>query len=514
MAKQIAEQAPDRAFEDVRFEDWGNSPAEEEVLRVLWSNPGRYLVRSGVHHQIPRDDRPTLVRVGQILSKLFKEGFAERSMRRSQGARRAAHYRLSALGVELCRRQGFEREERTLFAVDDDMLREYLTPERLTKRPDVKPRIRGFYAFRGGVGCTTLVAHVARLLAEKSPNEPHLVLDLDLNAPGLDRFFATGGAKECRGLRGLVTEYRARHPRRRATWLREVLESGDYALYPFPGDLPNLAYIPSGLSGADGTTAERAEALHLLRQEAGQLRLDGFLETSEEEGFLHEFRAALHATWPRVIIDAQPGRSLGAWITTYLAEDLLLCVRTNDDSEATLDGLRAILTSYLAAHENVREKVSAGVIAVQDDGGVPTTGWVHRKLLRRDVDTCPVERYRAWKSVYTSRMARTDDPWKISEWFEDVATQLDAKEAVSQITRTPELEALLKIIDPEIGFHQRHVAAGFLGQADFEDLAICLKTYSENPGLHHQIDDEGRTILQSMSKTIAFKLYDKILRTP
>ena len=47
-----------------------------------------------------------------------------------------------------------------------------------------------FYSYKGGTGRTMALANVACLLAERiGPNECVLVIDWDLEAPGLHRFF-------------------------------------------------------------------------------------------------------------------------------------------------------------------------------------------------------------------------------------------------------------------------------------------------------------------------------------
>ena len=46
-----------------------------------------------------------------------------------------------------------------------------------------------FYSYKGGNGRTMALSNVATLLAQQNPKDKILMIDWDLEAPGLHRFF-------------------------------------------------------------------------------------------------------------------------------------------------------------------------------------------------------------------------------------------------------------------------------------------------------------------------------------
>lgn len=85
-----------------RLADRSRSAAERAVLRVLAANPDRHLRRGQVHERLDLDDeeRPTVVRVGQILARLYHEGLLVRLQSSAQGNPDTAFYALSGVGRE------------------------------------------------------------------------------------------------------------------------------------------------------------------------------------------------------------------------------------------------------------------------------------------------------------------------------------------------------------------------------------------------------------------------------
>ena len=67
-----------------------------------------------------------------------------------------------------------------------------------------------FYSFKGGVGRSMAMAGVAYLLAERGLRV--LVIDFDLEAPGLERYYSEHGeaqrVRECPGLIDLILQYK------------------------------------------------------------------------------------------------------------------------------------------------------------------------------------------------------------------------------------------------------------------------------------------------------------------
>lgn len=321
------------------------SDAELEVLRTLWAHPGVPLVRSKIHKLMIHERRPTLGRVGQILSSFDEAGLLEKTIGKAQGAPRASFYRLSEKGRQKARELGFVQKEAIHFPVTEKQLATNLSLENLcrTRSPG---RILTVYGFRGGLGRTTTTAFVARGLAEKLTGtaKPLLAIDLNLTAPSLDRFLQAEKPKPTRGLAGLLVDYHLHTKSKRPLWLRAALHDNRYVVRTFR-DQP-LFFLPSGFSDRDDlTTSECAEALTLLHQalEAHQAK-----PSAPGEDFLSELRRALLDSFEQTVIDCESGRSLGGWIATQvLAEELLICAQHEDPSPPTRDGIRAVLANFL-----------------------------------------------------------------------------------------------------------------------------------------------------------------------
>ena len=75
------------------------------------------------------------------------------------------------------------------------------------KARDHRGRIVTFYSYKGGVGRSMALANVAWVFAEKYGLEV-LVVDWDLEAPGLHRFFELADERIERGLLELVYDFR------------------------------------------------------------------------------------------------------------------------------------------------------------------------------------------------------------------------------------------------------------------------------------------------------------------
>ena len=488
-------------------------PTQREVLRVLWAGDGEYLVRSQIHKRMPRARRPTLGRVGQILTELYGEGLLVRRMQSAQGARKAGFYALSESGQSICRRLGFVREEHLLFQVTKEQLRFYLTQERLARCPESPGRIIAAYGYSGGLGRSTLVAHVAKGLAESlALGEEILAIDLDFGSSGLDASFAPEGLESCRGLGGLLLEFERREPRKRELWLRGAMTSREFVLR-LP-DLPGLGYMPSGLSpGQDVLSpSERVEAMALLHAEAG-LVWPGARSGPKPEalGFFNQLRTVMLDKFSRTLLDPQCGRSLGGWIATqFLAEELILCARVADTATATVAGLRAVVASFLHKHA----ATSAG-------GGVtflfrltePWTGkdlhrWIDRHLVQ-DAEPSELTPYQAEQLFYDARLAEPSRRWANTQFYKNLIARFNP--GAAQLSPPPQLQALMALLDPEKDPLDRSIAAGILENAPCQELARWVERYERTETLPVETDTRGKQLIQSVLKVQMERLLTKIV---
>ena len=63
-----------------------------------------------------------------------------------------------------------------------------------------------FYSFKGGVGRSMAVANIAELLYRRGLRV--IMVDFDLEAPGLERFFDLPGISDSRGIIDMISSYR------------------------------------------------------------------------------------------------------------------------------------------------------------------------------------------------------------------------------------------------------------------------------------------------------------------
>ena len=494
--------------------DFGKPPTEREVLRVLWASRGEHLVRSEIHRRMPQAHRPTLGRIGQILAAFYDAQLLERQDQRSQGSRKAGFYALSERGRELCRNLGFEREERQLFDVTEQALRTWLTQERLARKPKQPGRIVAVYGWSGRLGRTTLVAHVAKGLAESlSVDQPVVAIDLDLAAPGLNDFFAPQGAGLYRGLGGLLVDFERRPPRKRSLWLRGALSSREYMLQPLE-DVPNLLYLPSGLSpGADMLMAsERAEALTALRAATGLPAPPDRRELGRS--FLSELAAALSERFARIVIDPDYGHNVGAWVATQqLADELILCAHVTDTSPTTLKGLRAVLASFL--DERAARGSGGGVTFLfrltDQTTRKDLNRWIDQHLVLEDTDPENPRSYRAEQLAYDLRLAERCCRWENTHFYKHVIARLDPRGGRTTEPERPELQALSVVLNPKKHIDNRSIAAGVLENAPLPELARWVDWYVKEGAIPKATDRKGEELVKNIVSFQAERLLSKIL---
>lgn len=465
----------------------GHLPAEREVLRVLWNSPDEHLVRSEIYRRMLQAHKPSLGRVGQLLAELKAADLVVTKKKKAQGSREAAFYQLSERGLVLCRDLGFERRAETLFPISEEEQRTVLTRERLAHCPEEPGRIAAFYGYRGGIGRTTATAYAAIGIAEKLDQESVLVVDLDISAPGLERFFDP--PERCRGLAGIILDYQRRAASRRELWMRGAVTSEEYVHRPF-SDTSNLAFMPSGfVPGSNALTpTEHAEAIALL----------GAKVTHDIDGFFIRLREAFLDRYGRTLIDAQTGRGLSPWVATQvLADELVLFLRMTDTDCSNLCGLRAVLASFLSRHED------AGVILVFPTWEpVPTTElnlWIDRHLVSDIGGTAEPSDYKAQVLVY--------DPPLVNHLLHDQNSTRTYAALVAHLTgrgteapplASPNLDLLTMVLDPKRSRYWRDLAAGVLTNKSFQDLGRLLDLYKTDPSIPRETDEFGHVLIDNI----------------
>jgi predicted acylesterase/phospholipase RssA/Mrp family chromosome partitioning ATPase len=213
-----------------------------------------------------------------------------------------------------------------------------------------------FYSYKGGVGRSMALANVAELLVQRGLHV--LMIDFDLEAPGLERFFADptanpGLSLAMRGHRGvidLLVSYRSLQ-------LLPRLESEPLALASSaPGTFPHpvepldqfvltvrdatpttgaLLLIPAGRRAGEHY-ADYAERVRAFNWDELYTRWDG-------EAFFDWLREQAEALADVVLIDSRTGIAELSGVTTFqLADVVVMFVAPNDQN---LEGCRVVAES-------------------------------------------------------------------------------------------------------------------------------------------------------------------------
>src|ERR1035438_539909 len=194
-----------------------------------------------------------------------------------------------------------------------------------------------FYSFKGGTGRTMAVANIACLLA--ASGQRVLIIDWDLEAPGLHRYFAPFLAdpdlEKTQGLADILWSYTELSLTERASWptgIDDPLKLADAQRHAIPVDFP--------LGDSPGV-------LHLLA--AGQqgqsypsriqnFDWHAFYERLGGRSFFDSFRSRLLAQYDYVLIDSRTGLNDTAGIcTVQLPDKVVLCFTYNRQSIQGID---------------------------------------------------------------------------------------------------------------------------------------------------------------------------------
>ena len=487
------------------------SKTEEEILRVLWNHEGRGLVRSQVHRQLalPPKERPTAARVGQILQNFFKHGYLQRDLASYQGRTKTSYYRLSDKGRSACRQHyQFDHNTQVLFQVNDGDFENYLRAENFDGDPDAPTRrVVGFYTYAGGLGQTSLIAHLGGALATEEPSKHFLLVDFNSESPDLDRFFPKlgDGQDSDRGLRGLAADFYQQPDWQKEAWLQENLDR--YLIRPKPEQAPNLYLLRSGLESAQNPVqaAERTTALSFLHSElsAGVSR-EGLPKSAHLLPRLHK---VLVEQFHLTLVDSEGRRSLSALALTQLADQLIVGTRPTEISTTT-EGLRLITASFLKAHSRSK-RLSHGVSIIFHmsefgDSRIDGRAWIDSELLESEGD---LPKREPWFLPQDLRF-RDERNWnEYPKAFAPFARRLLGFQ--EKDTHVPlGYKALQTMLDPETMADYRIMMAAWLESMNFDELSAHLKSYLKDTS-RPKTDQKGR---QALEKVLAVHR-DRILES-
>lgn len=178
-----------------------------------------------------------------------------------------------------------------------------------------------FYSFKGGVRRSMALANVAALLSKWGRSV--LIVDFDLEAPGIEHFFAPysfqGSPKEVPGLVDLVLAHREAA---QLDWSSSLCRA-----YPFGSSSQPVSIL----------TAGRRDQGYVERLQSISWR-DLFLHRGFGD-YLEQLRAEWVGKFDFVLVDSRTGYTDAGGICTIQLPDILIAVLTTNDSNlsGTLD---------------------------------------------------------------------------------------------------------------------------------------------------------------------------------
>ncbi len=211
-----------------------------------------------------------------------------------------------------------------------------------TARASSGPRIVTFYSYKGGTGRSMILANLAWLVASSSRRV--LVIDWDLEAPGLHRFFhpflIDKELASTDGVIDFVTDYCVEaisvDPEAPRDWYLPYADMSRYAValdYEFPS-LGRLDLVPAGRQGTG-----YASRVNSFDWSDFYGRLGG-------AAFLDAVRESMRQQYDYVFIDSRTGVSDTSGIcTVHMPDAVALCFTLNRQS---IEGAAAVASSVSA----------------------------------------------------------------------------------------------------------------------------------------------------------------------
>ncbi|HKM54184.1 MAG TPA: TIR domain-containing protein [Isosphaeraceae bacterium] len=209
-----------------------------------------------------------------------------------------------------------------------------------SSRPD-GGRVVTFYSYKGGAGRSLALANVAWILASSGLRV--LVIDWDLEAPGLHRYLAPflidKEMKETDGVIDLVWDFAAKAMTPPDSgegddgrWYEQLADFRNYAValrYEFPGK-GTIAIVPAGRQDAN------------YSQRVGNFDWRQFYEEMGGGVFLEAAREQARRYYDYVLIDSRTGVSdASGMCTIHLPDDLVVFFTANNQSIRGTSGVAA-----------------------------------------------------------------------------------------------------------------------------------------------------------------------------
>jgi len=306
--------------------------------------------------------------------------------------------------------------------------------------------IISFYSYKGGVGRSMAVANVGRLLGLRAVQSGQRVLlvDWDLDAPGLHKFFPLVEARGDKGHPGLIEFFEA---------FRNLLDSDEAFANSIDGDgaralgerLPLSNYlVGTGAPGVDLMMAGSLDSAFRRRS----IGFDWAKLYENHPASIRAFRELIAANYRYCLVDSRTGYTDISGICTALIPEKLVAVFS--PNEQNLTGLLEMVrtaTEYRRNSDDLRPLPVFPLPSRIDPGEqVDRTSWLLRfenefeKLITEvyGVADCRLSEYFSEVQLpyvsyfaYDERVAVTDEPASRTslrqayETFTDIMVRLD-----------------------------------------------------------------------------------------
>jgi len=203
---------------------------------------------------------------------------------------------------------------------------------------EIQAPIVTFYSFKGGVGRSMALANVASLLATKYKRRV-LVIDWDLEAPGLHRFFDIPQEKVGLGLINLLNDYKSLLRKEVKNLPSSLIEIKKYINKVPNGTWPSggsVAILPAGLQ--DDSYAKQVN----------EFNWEEFYAKWHGYGFMDYLKQQLKSNTDIdiVLIDSRTGiTDIGGICTMQMPDVVVLLFALN---EQNIDGIETIVKAILS----------------------------------------------------------------------------------------------------------------------------------------------------------------------
>jgi len=198
-------------------------------------------------------------------------------------------------------------------------------------------RIVTFYSYKGGVGRTVALANIGVLLARRGKRV--LLVDCDLEAPGLDRYFRPYITHPQPTKRGMIHLLHEAAQSSLAEWGSHTMKVVLPPVANTDSEPPSLDLISSGSDAAD--YAERV----------GSFSWQRFFEQQSGGVVLERWREEWKSAYDFVLIDSRTGITDAGGVCTILLPDFLgLVFSANNQS---FEGALSIVRGAQGARRNL-----------------------------------------------------------------------------------------------------------------------------------------------------------------